>query len=238
MNFVFPGGFQIALPTRPGFTSTTTFETVQAFGISNPAPIAFESITITATPGFFFAPTVGVNIGGNAALVQSVAGDGSSVTILPFPGSAGVARDRRCEPDGVPAVPIHDELEHLGDRRRRSRGHRVARDRARARDTVHHHGRRWVRRRLPRLPHPLVPDHVAAPTTLTFNLDWPSGEDLGAYVTTDPSDAAGIVGVADAGGEGANSETSGPVDLAPGTYFIGILNFSATNPPFFTLGIN
>ena len=56
VNFVFPGGFQIALPTRPGFTSTTTFETVQAFGISNPAPIAFESITITATPGFFFAP--------------------------------------------------------------------------------------------------------------------------------------------------------------------------------------
>ena len=79
---------------------------------------------------------------------------------------------------------------------------------------------------------------VAAPTTLTFNLDWPSTEDLGAYVVTDPLDPATIVGVADAGGEGFNSETSGPVDLAPGTYFIGILNFSATNPPFFTLGIN
>ena len=79
---------------------------------------------------------------------------------------------------------------------------------------------------------------VCFPTTLTFGLDWPTGEDLGAYVTTDPLDAAGIVGVADDGGEGAHPETSGPVDLAPGTYFIGILNFSESNPPFFTLTIN
>ena len=79
---------------------------------------------------------------------------------------------------------------------------------------------------------------MAAATTINITLDWPTGEDLGAYVTTDPADAAGIVGVADDGGDGAHPENSGPVDLAPGTYYIGILNFSDTNPPFFTLDIN
>jgi len=238
LSFVFPGGFVIALPTRPGFTSTTTFETVQAFGISNPAPIAFESITITATPGFFFAPTVGVNIGGNAALVQSVAGDGSSVTILPFPGSAGSPEVVGVSPTGFPQFQYtmnSSSSVTVGAALLGTESPETAPVLATPSTTTDGGGfagdflgfpTRWYR------------IDVAAPTTLTFNLDWPSTEDLGAYVVTDPLDAATIVGVADAGGEGANSETSGPVDLAPGTYFIGILNFSATNPPFFTLGIN
>ena len=79
---------------------------------------------------------------------------------------------------------------------------------------------------------------VAAPTTLTFNLDWPSTEDLGAYVITDPWTPPRSSALLTRAVRARNSETSGPVDLAPGTYFIGILNFSATNPPFFTLGIN
>jgi hypothetical protein len=238
VNFVFPGGFQIALPTRPGFTGTTTFETVQNFGISNTTPVAFESITLTAPAGFFFAPTVGVNIGGNASLVQSVAGDGSSVTILPFPGSAGAPEVVGVSPTGFPQFQYTMNATTsvtVGPALSGTESPETAPVLATPSTTTDGGGfagdflgfpTRWYR------------IDVAAPTTLTFNLDWPSTEDLGAYVTTDPLDAAGIVGVADAGGEGANSETSGPVDLAPGTYFIGILNFSETNPPFFTLGIN
>ena len=238
VNFVFPGGFQIALPTRPGFTSTTTFETVQNFGISNPAPIAFESITITATPGFFFAPTVGVNIGGNAALVQSVAGDGSSVTILPFPGSAGAPEIVGVSPTGFPQFQYtmnSSTSVTVGAALAGTESPETAPVLAIPSTTTDGGGFAGAFLEFPTRWYQIT---VAAPTTLTFNLDWPSGEDLGAYITTDPADAAGIVGVADAGGEGANSETSGPVDLAPGTYFIGILNFSETNPPFFTLGIN
>ena len=40
------------------------------------------------------------------------------------------------------------------------------------------------------------------------------------------------------GGPTGHPENSGPVDLAPGTYYIGVLNFSETNPPFFTMDIN
>ncbi|HEY9505893.1 MAG TPA: PPC domain-containing protein [Gemmatimonadales bacterium] len=238
VNFVFPGGFQIGLPTRPTFTSTTTFETVQNFGISNAAPDAFESITITAPAGFFFASTVGVNIGGNAALVQSVAGDGSSVTVLPFPGSAGAPELVGVSPTGFPqfqytmnattSVTVGPALEG-------TESPETAPTLAIPSSTTDGGGfagdflgfhTRWYK------------IEVGAATTINITLDWPTGEDLGAYVTTDPADAAGIVGVADAGGDGAHPETSGPVDLAPGTYYIGILNFSETNPPFFTLDIN
>ena len=198
VNFVFPGGFQIALPTRPGFTSTTTFETVQDLRDLESGPDRLRVHHDHRVPGFLFAPTVGVNIGGNAALVQSVAGDGSSVTILPIPRLGGGARGRRCEPDGLPAVPIHDELEQLGDRRPRPGGHRVTRDRARARDTVHHHGRRWVRRRLPRLPQPGGTRSRSRRRPRSRSIS--TGRRMrisGLYVTADPADAAGIVGVAE-----------------------------------------
>jgi len=243
VNFVFPGGFQIALPTRPNFTGTTTFETVQNFGISNAAPDAFESITITAPAGFFLASTVGVNIGGNAALVQSVAADGSSATILPFPGSAGAPEVVGVSPTGFPqfqytmnattSVTVGPALEGtespstapvLAIPSTTTDGGGFAGD---ILIFGLHFPTRWYQ------------ITVAAPTTVTFDLDWPSGEDLGAYIMTDPANAdATLVGVADAGGDGAHPETSGPVDLAPGTYYIGILNFSETNPPFFTLGVN
>jgi Bacterial pre-peptidase C-terminal domain len=244
VNFVFPGGFQIALPTRPGFTSTTTFETVQPFGFSNATPVAFESVTITAPPGFFFsADTLSVNIGGNAALVQSRAADGSSMQILPFPGSAGFPEVTGVSPTGFPqfiytmnsATSITVGAALAG-----TESPETAPVLAVPSTTTDgggfggdilifglHFPTRWYQITL------------AAPTTVTFDLDWPTGEDLGAYIMTDPANAdATLVAAADAGGEGAHPETSGPVDLAPGTYFIGILNFSATNPPFFTLGIN
>jgi|GEM_PF-2504585 len=240
VNFVFPGGFQIALPTRPSFTGTTTFETVQDFGISNATPVAFESVTITAPAGFFFASTVGVNIGGNAALVQSVAGDGSSVTVLPFPGSAGAPEIVGVSPTGFPqfqytmnattSVTVGPALEG-------TESPETAPTLAIPSSTTDGGGfagdflgfhTRWYKL------------EVAAPTTINLTLDWPSDEDLGGYITTDPADAAGIIGVADAAGEGpaGHPETSGPVDLAPGTYYIGVLNFSATNPAFFTIDIN
>jgi hypothetical protein len=241
VNFVFPGGFQIALPTRPTFTGTTTFETVQDVGISNTAPDAFESITLTAPAGFFFsADTLSINIGGSAALVQSVAGDGSTVTILPFPGSAGAPEVSGLSPTGFPqfiytmnsttSVTVGPALEGtespttaplLAVPSTTTDGGGFAGD------FLGFHTR-WYR------------IEVAAATTVTFTLDWPSDEDLGAYVVTDPADAGTILGAADSFGEGPDGhpENSGPVDLAPGTYYIGVLNFSATNPAFFTLGIN
>ncbi|HEU4954284.1 MAG TPA: PPC domain-containing protein, partial [Gemmatimonadales bacterium] len=200
----------------------------------------FESITITAPAGFFFASTVGVNIGGNPALVQSVAGDGSSVTILPFPGSAGTPELVGVSPNGFPqfqytmnattSVTVGAALEGtespetaptLAIPSSTTDGGGFAGD------FVGEHTR-WYK------------IEIAAPTTITINLDWPTDEDLGAYIVTDPADPATILGFADdnGGGPTGHPENSGPVDLAPGTYYIGVLNFSETNPPFFTMDIN
>lgn len=241
VNFVFPGGFQIALPTRPAFTGTTVFETVQPFGVSNPTPDAFESITLTAPAGFFFsADTLSVNIGGNAALVQSRAADGSSMQILPFPGSAGAPEIAGVSPTGFPqfiytmnaasTVTVGPAL--LG-----TESPSTAPTLAVPSTTTDGGGfagdfagfhTRWYKIEL------------AATTTVTFDLDWPSDEDLGVYVATDPADPATLVAVGDAAGEGptGHPESSGAVSLAPGTYYVGVVNFSATNPAFFTLGIN
>jgi hypothetical protein len=79
---------------------------------------------------------------------------------------------------------------------------------------------------------------VPSDRTITLTIDWPSGEDLGAYLfAADGFNDAGdtFTGFfADDGGEGAHPEQA--TDVIPaGTYVLGILNFSATNPPVFTI---
>ena len=243
INFVFPGGFQIALPTRPTFTTTTTFDPTLAATFSNSTPAAFETVTITAPAGFFFsADTLSVTIGGNAALVQALAVDGSSVDVLPFPGSVGVAVIDGVSPTGLPqfiytmntttSITVGPALEGTESPETApaltipGAGSSVSvTDGGAFSGDFLGFPTRWYR------------IEITAPTTLDFTLNWPSDEDLGLYVTTDPTDAGGIVGVADASGEGptGHPETSGPVVLAPGTYFGGVLNFSATTPAFFEI---
>ena len=246
VNFVFPGGYEIALPTRTGITSTTVFEPTVDATFSNETPDAFETVTITAPAGFFFsADTLSVTIGGNAALVQAVAPDGSTADVLPFPGSTGVAEIAGVSPTGFPqfiytmntinSITVGQALQGTESPETApaltipTAGNTVTitDGGGYAGDFLGFHAR-WY----------LI--EIAAPTTLSFTLDWPSDEDLGLYITTDPLDAAGIVGVADASGEGptGHPETSGPVVLAPGTYYAAVLNFSATNPAFFDIEIS
>ena len=246
VNFVFPGGFQIALPTRTGITSATTFETTIDVGISDAAPDAFEAITLTAPAGFFFsADTLSVNIGGNAALVQSVAPDGSTVTILPFPGSTGAPEIAGVSPAGFPqfiytmnatsTVTVGQAL--LGTESPETAPEltvpgagsslTVTDGGGFAGDFAGFHAR-WYQ------------FTVAGNTTLEFNLDWPSDEDMGWYIVSDPADPLGtIVGAADNAGEGptGHPENSGPVALTAGTYYAAVVNFSATNPAFFDMEI-
>lgn len=76
---------------------------------------------------------------------------------------------------------------------------------------------------------------LAAPTTLTFTIDWFTAEDLGVYITE--ADGITLIDAGDAGGGGAHPE-SVTIPLAAGTYFVNAVNFSATNPPFFQLTIS
>ena len=76
---------------------------------------------------------------------------------------------------------------------------------------------------------------LAAPTTLTFTIDWFTAEDLGVYITE--ADAVTLINAGDAGGGGAHPE-SVTIVLPAGTFFVNAVNFSGSNPPFFQLSIS
>jgi hypothetical protein len=101
VNFAFPGGFRLALPTRPPVTAPNIGTTFDAT-FSNQTPAVLEAVTLTAPAGFTFDDTTNITIGGNLAITQSVALDGSSVTFLPIPGSAGVASVDGVVPTAAP----------------------------------------------------------------------------------------------------------------------------------------
>ena len=91
VSFVFPGGFSLALPTRAGITAPNIGTTVNAT-FSDNAPAALDPVTLTMPAGFKFAATGDtIVIGGNTAIINSVAVGGGSVNVLPIPGSSGTA---------------------------------------------------------------------------------------------------------------------------------------------------
>jgi hypothetical protein len=88
---VFPGGFALALPTRTGITSPNIGTTVDAT-FSDETPDTLAPVTLTMPTGYKFAPAGDtVVIGGKPAIINSLAVDGSSVNILPIPGTSGPA---------------------------------------------------------------------------------------------------------------------------------------------------
>ena len=64
-------------------------------------PDLLQPVTLTAPAGFTFTQDAVVIIGGTEAVVNSVAGDGSSINLIPIPGSAGVAAVDGVTPTGT-----------------------------------------------------------------------------------------------------------------------------------------
>jgi hypothetical protein len=243
VNFAFPGGYLIALPTRPTVTAPNVGTDLNAT-FSNQTPAAVQAVTLTAPAGFTFAPDAVVTIGGNVAIINSVAGDGSSIDLVPIPGSAGVASIDGVIPAGAPAttlvtmntvetitVPSVVGLEGTADTTTApdltvpTPGNSVTLNDAGGfdGDFLGFHTRWYVL-------------EITAPTTLTFTVDWFQGQDLGLYFT---QDGANIVNAADSFGEGPGGHPETVTfALAPGTYYAGLLNFSAANPSFFQITIS
>ena len=244
VNFLFPGGYLLALPTRPNLVAPNVGIDLNAT-FDDQEPALLQAVTLTAPAGFTFAPDVIVTIGGNAAVIQSVAGDGSSVTLIPIPGSSGVASVDGVIVTGAPAnlvtmntvqtltVPPLTPLEGtetpetapelavptVGNSTVLTDAGAFAGEPTDCCFGFH-----------PRI-YKIV---VTAPTVLAFTLDWFQGQDLGLYVTTD--DLITVVGAADAAGEGPDGhpETT-TIAFAPGTYYLNVVNFSASTPGFFQL---
>lgn len=102
VNFLFPGGYLRALPTRPVVVGDS-IPLILPAGVSNETPAVSETVTITAPAGFSFDDTTNVAVGGVAAIVVARAGDGSSIGIVPLPGSAGAPQIDGVVPAAAPS---------------------------------------------------------------------------------------------------------------------------------------
>jgi hypothetical protein len=102
-SFTFPGGYVIALPTRPNLTGQFIGLTVDAT-FSDSTPALFDPITVTLPAGFHVgaAEDVVVDWGGLAATINSVGGGGSTIDITPAPGSNGTATITGVFPTAAP----------------------------------------------------------------------------------------------------------------------------------------
>ena len=261
VNFSFPGGYLRALPTRPTVTAPNIGLELNAT-FDDQEPALLQAVTLTAPAGFTFSSAVDtavvdgvttltqlpvITIGGNAAIVQSVAGDGSSVTLIPIPGSAGVAQVDGVVPNATPdnivtmntvqtvTVPAMTPLEGTETPETApllevpAPGNSVVLTDAGAFAGDPTDCCFGFHPRIYRL-------EIAAPTTLTFTLDWFQGQDLGVYVTA--ADLTTVVGAADNAGEGPTGHPeTGTIVFAPGTYYVNLVNFSASTPSFFQLTI-
>jgi hypothetical protein len=226
------GGTTITIPVRvipASFAGT----------FSNPAPAANEPVTITLPAGYKFGAGASATTDQGAAIVQSYTVDSTGLVVLLPPGSTGAALLDGVEADFLPGVTLSgptDATVTVG--------------------AVTPQAGTGAIGTAPTLTLPpadgaalgffdggtydfaaadgparLYKFVVADSVDLTTSVDWPSAEDLGLYFyASDGTTAAGDP--ADAGGGGAHPEAVTNT-FAPGTYFMAVINFSATNPPFY-----
>lgn len=211
--------------------------------LSNAAPAANEGLVITLPAGYKFGSGAGASMNGAPGIVQAVSPDSTSVTVLLPPGATGEVTVDSVQVDYIPGVlfslptpqtvtvgPVTPQagtgaagtaptlaLPAVG-------GPALAFFDGGTYDYASTNGPA-------RLYKFVVTDSVVLSTTV----DWPSAEDLGLYFYT--ADAATDFGdFADAGGAAAHPETIDNT-FGPGTYFMGVTNFSATNPPYYGITI-
>jgi hypothetical protein len=262
VNFAFPGGFRLALPTQPTVTAPNIGTTFDAT-FSNQTPALLEPVTLTAPAGFSFdlsldtlvseegdttiTSPVAIAIGGEQTIIQSISA--SSITLLPIPGTAGVASVDGVVPDLAPSniltmltiqtvtVPPLVPLEGTDDFAT-----------------------------APLIPTPGVTVDAgtfdaagcafgdlgatcqvyrisfAAPTTLTFTLTGANAADLGLYFLN-AADLSEADQACDSLGRAAPPESCS-LDFAAGDYIMQVINFGPLypeldpDPPFIEIDIN
>jgi len=254
VSFVFPGGFSLPLPTRTGITAPNVGTTIDAaFSSNTPAPVT--PVTLTAPAGFRFNPLLTadtVKIGGQIAVNLSVAANGSTIDVLPIPGSVGIAEISGVQPATAPqftltmptiqtasveaVTPLEgtDDITTAPELTVPTAGNQVLLNDGGTFDGVGDDCCFGGFVRFYKIT-------LTATTTLTGTLDWFEGQDMGLYwIGADgvtPLDPA-FAGDSKLGGPTGHPETS-TVTLAAGTYFIGVVNFgtatSAAGPHFFQL---
>lgn len=246
-----------ALPQFPQILQTTieiTTPSIDSLAVvfSDVAPDILEEITVTAPAGFTFDSTVGFSFGGLAAIIGSVAPDGSSATITPLPGSSGFASVTNVIVDAAPqflltlpattaiTVPAVTPLEGTESP---ATAPEIALPGVGGSVTINDAGSYGYAAPIfggafGNFPSRLYKIVVTAPTSLTVTVDWPTAQDLGVYYFAADGVAEPAEGIpADNGGAGASPESSTSA-LLPGTYLLAVVNFGAGNPPVFSLTLS
>ncbi len=210
--------------------------------LSNAAPAANEPLVITLPAGYTFGAGASASVNDVPGIVQSVSEDGSSLTLLAPPGESGTVTVDSVGVDFAPGVlfslPTADSITVGAVTPLAGTGATGSAPSLTLADiggsTSFYDGGTYDYA-APDGPTRLYKFTVADSTTLTTTIDWPSPEDLGIYFyAADGATSAGDFG--DAGGGGAHPE-SVTNTFAPGTYYLGVVNFSATVPPYFSLSV-
>jgi hypothetical protein len=230
------GGQTVTIPVKvtPSGTSIT---------LSNATPAANEGLVLTLPPGYKFGAGAGASLGGAPGIVQSVAPDSSSVTVLLPPGATGTVTVDSVQVDYIPGVlfslptpqtvTVGAVTPQAGTGSPASAptltlpavgGPALAFFDGGTYDYASANG-----------PARLYKFVVTDSVVLTTSVDWPAAEDLGLYFYA--SDASTDFGdFADAGAGGVHPETIDNL-FPPGTYFMGVTNFSLTNPAYYGITI-
>jgi hypothetical protein len=252
-------------PEYPMTLSSTTKVTTPVINsinvtFSDAAPGIGEPVTLTAPAGFTFtfnavapAPNSGVSFGTRVAIVQ--ARTATTITFVPLPGSTGVATITGVIPTAAPMFSLTlpsiatitvPDIIPLRFTDAPATAPTIPAPTANGQSTVlfeagAYNGHapifggafgefnaRWYKVTVP-----------AGVTSLTVLLEWPSGQDMGGYWFETDGVAEPAEGVpADNAGVGPTpppSPETSTSPLQPRTYLLAIVNFSATNPPFFKL---
>jgi hypothetical protein len=249
VNFAFPGGYLRALPTRPTVTAPNIGTTFDAT-FDDVDPAILQVVTLTAPAGFTFDDTTNITIGGNLAITQSVAGDGSSVSFLPIPGSAGVASVDGVHPTAAPAnivtmltnqtitVPPLTPLPGTDDPATApvipAPGTTVEAGSFAATDCpgITDIGAHCKVYKL----------SLAAPSNFTYTLTGANAADLGLYFYDAANMAAGPFDACDGLGRASPPESC-PISLGAGEFILAVVNFGPLypeadpDPPFFEIKI-
>jgi hypothetical protein len=211
---------------------------------STATPVPNVPVTITLPAGYTFSSDATVSTAAGTGFVTAIAPDGSSADALLPPGSTGVVTLGGVSADFLPGVPLSGPtidsvtvaavtpLTGTG-----ATGTAPALTVAAVGGTSILYDGGTFDYNAPlfgtTIPARLYKFTVPADGGFTVTLDWPSSEDMGVYYfASDGTTEAGSP--ADDNGAGVHPESSTSTFTA-GTYFMAVVNFSDTNPPYFNI---
>ncbi|HEY7634133.1 MAG TPA: hypothetical protein VH763_01190 [Gemmatimonadales bacterium] len=248
-------------PVSTTFTLTANGQTLNvpvsviptgvAATFSNPTPAANEPVILTAPAGYTFLTGAVVLFGADTAIVVGRSDDSTALTLLPSPGTHNSATIDGISVNYLPGTPLNlttvdsvnvAAVTPLAGTNSAASAPPLSVPAIDGPATTFFDGGTFDGTAnidfgppfgVQAIPARFYTITIPADEALTVTINWTSPEDLGGYFfLADGTTETGAP--ADAGGGGAHPETSTNT-LTAGTYKLAVVNFSATNPAFFSI---